>query len=90
MKKKIIEKTAYDTYRLIDLANQGMLSDRDNQHYARYNLTKYYQVCVDWMDDELREQLHGSSDLDTDADFLKAYCVAHEIKFQQDFVVGEA
>ena len=84
---EIIETTAYDTYKLIDLAHQGMLSDRDNDPSARYNLTRYYQLCVDWMDDNIREQLHGSDGLDTDAKFLRAYCVAHEKKFKQDFFV---
>lgn len=43
-------------------------------------------VVANYMDDELRESLHGS--YGTDQDFLDAYAAAHEERFGEVFTVN--
>jgi hypothetical protein len=44
------------------------------------------QHTIDFMDDDLRESLHGKVGLDTELQFFIAYCRAHKKQFGADFI----
>ncbi len=46
-----------------------------------------YNVAVNMMDDEIREELHRELAPCTDEEFLKAYMEAHEAKFGEEFQI---
>ena len=46
----------------------------------------YLDACANLMDDDIRENLHGS--IDDEAAFLEAYCVAHREQFGEEFIVN--
>ena len=46
-----------------------------------------YNVAVEMMDDELREELHAEMSPCTEEDFLAEYMKAHKEKFGADFEI---
>lgn len=46
-----------------------------------------YNVAVNMMDDEIREELHRELAPCSDEEFLKAYMEAHEAKFNEEFQI---
>lgn len=50
-----------------------------------------FDVCVEMMDDDIREQVHSSIDFSlgepTEQDFLNAYCKAHFEKYGEQFCI---
>lgn len=54
-----------------------------------YDVEISYQAAVDLMDDEIREMLHGSSDIDSEQDFFDRYCAAHEARFGEEFELAK-
>ena len=47
-----------------------------------------FDVAVNLMDDDIREDIHFSGDFETDQEFLDAYCAAHLAKYGEEFVVN--
>lgn len=46
-----------------------------------------YEVCVNLMDDEIREELHRKMSPCGDQEFLDAYCKAHKEKYGKEFTI---
>lgn len=46
-----------------------------------------YEVCVNLMDDEIREELHRKMAPCGDQEFLDAYCKAHKEKYGKEFTI---
>lgn len=44
-----------------------------------------FDVAVQLMDDEIREQIHADIASCTEQEFFDAYCEAHETKFGEEF-----
>lgn len=49
-----------------------------------------YEVAVNMMDDEIREELHAKLAPCTDQEFFEAYCKAHEEKYGEEFEMNKA
>lgn len=47
----------------------------------------YFEDCANFMDDEIREDLHLELSPCTEQEFLDAYCKRHEEKFSQEFTI---
>ena len=49
-----------------------------------------FEVAVELMDDELREEIAATGDYDNDSQgFFMAYCEAHERKFGEEFELAK-
>lgn len=46
-----------------------------------------FDVCVNMMDDDLRENLHSEIAPCSEQEFLDAYCFIHRNTFDEDFVI---
>lgn len=49
----------------------------------------YYEVAVNFMDDEIREEIHAEMAGDcTEQEFYDEYCKRHEAKFGEEFKIN--
>ena len=46
-----------------------------------------FNACVQLMDNEIREKLHGKIGGCTEQEFLDAYCEEHEEKYGKEFEI---
>ena len=47
-----------------------------------------FDVVVNYMDDEIREELHSEMAPCTEQQFTDAYIKAHKDKFNEDFIIN--
>lgn len=47
----------------------------------------YFEDCVNFMDDEIREDLHLELSHCTEQEFLDVYCKRHEEKYGEEFTI---
>ncbi len=45
-------------------------------------------AALNLMDAEICEKLHFDGEFNTEQDFANAYCVAHSVKFSEEFIVS--
>lgn len=48
-----------------------------------------FEAAVNFMDDEIREMLHGEIAPCTDQEFFDAYCKAHEDRFDEEWELAK-
>ena len=77
----------YDKYALtlnVDLQEDDILVKLDEDGWVNYS------EAVEYMDDDLREELHGRMAPCTEQEFFDAYTRAHEEKFDEEWGVANA
>lgn len=54
-----------------------------------YGVEIYFEVAVNMMNDEIREELHNDLSPCTEQEFFDAYCKAHEDRFGEEFELAK-
>jgi hypothetical protein len=70
-------------YSPIELRNKPIMLSKIK---LRSGLKMTQPMIASYMDDELREELHGY-DYKTEQKFFRAYCIAHKKKFGEIFIL---
>ncbi len=46
------------------------------------------KLVIPLMDDEIRESLHSRKDWESEQQFLDQYCIEHQLKFLEEFIIN--
>ena len=70
---------------MISVAWDNFLTDKRGNVKDAAGNQHNWDVVVNLMNEELREELHNSKDWESDQQFFDEYCEAHDVKFNETF-----